>query len=231
VVPTILVIEDEQDLVELLRMRLEVAGYRVLSAYDGVQGLQVLLAHHPDLVLLDIMMRRMNGWETCSRIRELSDVPIILLTALSGDSNIVRGLESGADDYVSKPFSFVELFARIRASLRRYQRCTTSASVVRVDDRLIVDRARCQAIVDERAVDLSATEFKLLAFLLDNADRVLTHRSLLTQVWGWEYADQIDYLKVYIHNLRKKIEKDIRRPSYILTERGLGYRFVMPDLY
>ena len=228
--PTILVIEDEQNLVELLRMKLEAEGYRVLVAYDGVQGLQVLLAQPPDLVLLDIMMGRMNGWETCRRIRELSDVPIILLSALSGDSNVVRGLENGADDYVAKPFSFAELLARIRASLRRYERHTTSASEVIVDDRLIVDLARYRAIVDGKEVNLSATEFKLLACFLENAGRVLTHQSLLTQVWGWEYADQTDYLKVYIHSLRKKIEQDTRRPSYILTERGLGYRFEMSGL-
>jgi two-component system KDP operon response regulator KdpE len=217
--PTILVIEDEQNLVEMLRMQLERAKYQVLTAYDGVQGLQVFLRHHPDLVLLDLMMPRMNGWETCRRIRELSDVPIILLTALAGDLNIVRGLENGADDYVAKPFSSAELLARVRASLRRYRRQFTSDVLVRIDDFLSVDRA---------AVDLSPTEFKLLTCFLDNAGRVLTHQSLLTQVWGWEYVEQTDYLKVYIHNIRKKIEKDAKRPSYILTERGLGYRFEMP---
>ena len=166
-----------------------------------------------------------------SAVRVIADVPIILLSALSGDVNIVRGLENGADDYVTKPFNFVELLARIRASLRRYKRQITSDSLVSIDERLIVDRALCQAIVDGKEVALSATEFKLLSCFLDNAGRVLTHQSLMTQVWGWEYAEQIDYLKVYIHNIRKKIEKDPRRPSYILTERGLGYRFEMPGLH
>jgi two-component system KDP operon response regulator KdpE len=228
---TILIIEDEQDFVYLLRRKLQDEGYRILSACDGVQGVQVAQKQHPDLVLLDVMMPRMNGWETCRRIRELTDVPIILVTALGGDENTVRGLEMGADDYIVKPFSLAELAARIRAALRRYRQPFGSGTVVQVDDRLIVDRARRQAVVDGQAVELSAIEFKVLACFLDNAGRILTHQSLLTQVWGWEYSDQTDYLKVYVHNLRKKIEKDPRKPCYILTERGLGYRFQIPAVH
>jgi two-component system KDP operon response regulator KdpE len=228
---TILIIEDEQDFVYLLRRKLQEEGYRVLSACDGVQGVQVAQKQHPDLVLLDVMMPRMNGWETCRRIRELTDVPIILVTALGGDENTVRGLEMGADDYIVKPFSLVELSARIRAALRRYRQPFGAGPLVQVDNHLTVDRARRQALIDGEPVELSATEFKVLSCLLDNAGRILTHQSLLTQVWGWEYVDQTDYLKVYVHNLRKKIERDPKRPSYILTERGLGYRFQMPTLY
>ncbi len=228
---TILIIEDEQDFVYLLRRKLQEEGYQILSACDGVQGVQVAQKQRPDLVLLDIMMPRMNGWEACRRIRELTDVPIILLTALGGDENTVRGLEMGADDYIVKPFSFVELSARIRAALRRYKHPYGSGPLVQVDDRLIIDRASRQVVVDGNPIELSTTEFKVLACFLDNAGRILTHQSLLTQVWGWEYSDQTDYLKVYVHNLRKKIERDPRKPCYILTERGLGYRFQMPALH
>ncbi len=225
---TILIIEDEQDLVTLLRRRLQDEGYRVLSAGDGPQGLEIAQMQDPGLILLDVMLPGMDGWETCRRIREFSDVPIILVTALSGDKNIVRGLEMGADDYMIKPFSLVQLSARIRAALRRYQRSSTLEPMVRVDDRLIVDRTRSQVVVDGKPVELSATEFKMLTCFLDNVGRILTHQSLLTQVWGWEYADCTDYLKVYVHSLRKKIERNPKDPTYILTERGLGYRFQFP---
>jgi DNA-binding response OmpR family regulator len=224
----ILVIEDEEDVVRLLCHRLQQEGYKVLSARDGVEGLQVLKDQHPNLVLLDVMLPRMSGWETCRRIREYSDAPIIMLTALGADGDKVRGLELGADDYVTKPFSLSELIARVRAALRRSNYPYTENLLVRVDERLIIDRARCLAIVDDQRVELSPTEYRILSCFLDNAGRVLTHQSLLTQVWGWEYADETDYLKVYIHHLRKKIERDPRQPSYILTERGLGYRFQVP---
>jgi two-component system KDP operon response regulator KdpE len=170
----------------------------------------------------------MNGWETCRRIREISDVPIIMLTALGEELNKVRGLELGADDYITKPFSFIELAARIRAALRRYRYPLSGKSATRIDDRLIVDRPHRQVIVDGQAVKLSPIEHKLMDCFLDNAGRVLTHQCLLTQVWGWEYTEETDYLKVYVHHLRKKIEKDPSNPHYILTERGLGYRFQIP---
>jgi two-component system KDP operon response regulator KdpE len=225
----ILVIDDEVDLIALLSLKLRDEGYQVVSARDGVQALQVVQDQCPDLILLDLMMPHMDGWEACRRIRELTDVPIIMLTALSGDQLVARGLEVGADDYLTKPFSMMELSARVRAALRRYRQPFLAGPVVQVDDYLTVNLARRQVTVDGKTIELSAIEFKLLACFLDNAGRILTHGSLLTQVWGWEYSDQTDYLKVYIHNLRKKIEKDPRNPSYILTERGLGYRFQIPD--
>jgi len=226
----ILVIEDEEHLIELLRRKLQGEGYQVLAALDGVQGLQLFHKHEPSIVLLDLMMPRMDGWETCRRIRELSDVPIIMLTALGQDLDKVRGLELGADDYITKPFSLMELSARIRAALRRYKYPRPVQRLEQIDDRLVIDRARRRAVVDGEMVDLSATEYKVLACLLDHAGCILTHQSLLTQVWGWEYAEETDYLKVYIHHLRRKIEKNPKRPFYIVTERGLGYRFQMPYL-
>ncbi len=224
----ILVIEDQGDLVELLRLRLQREGYQVLWAKDGVEGLHLLWEQHPDLVLLDVMLPRMNGWETCRRIRECSDIPIIMLTALGAEQDKVRGLELGADDYLAKPFSMAELVARVRAALRRYNYLATKNEIWHIDERLAIDRARRQVIVDGQQVELSATEYRILGCFLDNAGRILTHQSLLTQVWGWEYAEEVNYLKVYICHLRKKIEKNTRQPRYILTERGLGYRFQIP---
>jgi two-component system KDP operon response regulator KdpE len=224
----ILVVEDEEYVFQLLRHRLQQEGYQVLAARDGVEALQVCQEQHPHLVLLDVMLPRMNGWETCRRIRESSDVPIIMLTALGADQEKVRGLNLGADDYLTKPFSLAELVARVQAALRRYKYPLTQDSLTPIDNRLVIDRARRLAVVDGQRVELSPTEYRILNCFLDNPDRVLTHQSLLTQVWGWEYADETDYLKVYIHHLRKKIERNPRRPNYILTERGLGYRFQIP---
>jgi two-component system KDP operon response regulator KdpE len=225
---TILVIDDEEPQVQLLRLCLEDEGYRVVSATDGRQGLYLAEEESPDLVVLDLMMPRMDGWETCRRIRDWSDVPIIMLTAKNAAVDKVRGLDLGADDYLTKPFNMAEFSARVRAALRRTQRPLAETAMVRVDDRLTVDQARRRVIVDGRRVELSPLEYKILSCLLDNPDRVLTHRSLLTQVWGWEYMDETNYLKVYIHHLRQKIEQDPQKPRYILTERGLGYRFRVP---
>ncbi len=223
--PKILVIEDEDEIIRLLTFRLEQEGYEVLSAYNGVEGLHVLQQEHPNLVVLDVMMPRMNGWETCKRIRQYSDVPIIMLTALGQEADKVRGLELGADDYVTKPFSLAELVARVRAALRRGKQPLAANLTVQIDERLSVDRAQRQVVVDGRKTELSPTEFRILDCFLDNQGRILTHQSLLTQVWGWEYLDETDYLKVYIHHLRKKIEENPSKPQYIVTERGLGYRF------
>ena len=225
---TILIIDDDEDFVRLLRYQLEGEGFAVLTAHDGVGGIQILQEWEPDLVLLDLMLPRMNGWETCRRIRECSEVPIIMLTALARNGDIVRGLKLGADDYVTKPFSQSELVARIEAALRRSRNPLHQDLTARIDRRLLLDRARCQVIVDGQKVTLSPKEYKLLACFVDNRGRVLTHQSLLTQIWGWEYANETSYLKVYVCNLRKKIEPDPRKPDYILTERGLGYRFQIP---
>jgi DNA-binding response OmpR family regulator len=224
----ILVIEDDQEIVNLLTMVLKHEGYEILLAPDGVEGLKLLQNEHPHLVLLDVMLPRMNGWETCRRIREFSDAPIIMLTAMGTDQDKVRGLDLGADDYVTKPFSMAELTARVRAALRRNKYTLADNETMRIDERLVLDRSRRLVLVDDQRVELSPTEFRIMNCFVDNAGRILTHQSLLTQVWGWEYADETDYLKVYIHHLRKKIEKDPSQPKYILTERGLGYRFQIP---
>jgi two-component system KDP operon response regulator KdpE len=225
---TILVVEDDKSSAWLLQDILEPEGFRVLRAADGVEGLRIVQERQPDLVLLDIMMPRMDGWETCRQIREFSDVPIIILTCKVDELDKVRGLELGADDYVTKPHSKLELLARVRAALRRTHYPLDASQLVHVDDRLVIDRGRREVLVDGEAVDLSVTEFRLLLCLLDNAGCISTHSSLLTQVWGWEYADEKDYLKTYIYHLRQKIEPDPHRPTYILTEHRQGYRFQPP---
>jgi two-component system KDP operon response regulator KdpE len=222
---TILVIEDDKELLQFLYTALSKDAYRVLSARDGIEGVRICEEQHPDLILLDLMLPCMDGWETCWRIRDCSDVPIIMLTALDSERDIVRGLELGADDYVVKPFKLSELRARIKAVLRRYRHSLTEDALIQVDDRLAIDQARACLVVDGQAVELSPLEYRLLRCFLDNAGRILTHQSLLTQVWGWEFVDETQYLKVYVCQLRKKIEEDPQTPHYIHTERGLGYRF------
>ena len=226
--PKILVIEDEEDLVKLLHHKLGREGYQVLSASDGVEGLRILHEQHPHLILLDLMIPRMDGWETCRQVREYSDIPIIVVSALDTVDHKCRGLALGADDYITKPFNLKELSARISAALRRYGHPSAESPMVEVDNYLLVDRARRRVATDGQWKELSPTEYRILNCLLENAGRILTHQSLLTQVWGWEYAEETDYLKVYIHHLRKKIERDPQEPCYILTERGLGYRFQTP---
>ena len=226
--PTILLIEDDRQLSYVLSQQLEDDGYRVLCAGDGARGLAMAQQHLPDLVLLDVMMPRMDGWETCRQFRQFSDVPIVIVSCRTTELDKVRGLELGADDYVTKPISYPELAARIRAALRRGSRPLIKTQMVAVDGRLLIDRIRREVVVDGQPVGLSAIEYKLMACFLDHAGRTLTHRSLLVQVWGWEYAEETDYLKVYVHRLRKKIEEDPARPCYILTVRGLGYRFEKP---
>jgi two-component system KDP operon response regulator KdpE len=225
---TILVIEDDKELLQILCASLRQEAYQVLCARDGVEGLRIYEEKHPDLILLDLMLPYMDGWEICWRIRESSNVPIIMLTALSREQDMVRGLELGADDYITKPFRVSELRARIKAVLRRYRYSLSDDSVIQIDDRVAVDRTRACLVIDGQSVALSPLEYKLLRCFLDNTGRILTRQSLLTQVWGWEFVGETQYLKVYIYQLRKKIEKDPQAPCYIHTERGIGYRFEPP---
>lgn len=222
---TILIIEDDRELAYLLRQSLQDRGFQVLLADGGAKGLQLIEKHHPDLVLLDVMMPVMDGWETCRNIREISDVPIIMITARRDEADRIRGLQLGADDYVVKPFSLSELVARIQAVLRRYQHTAPAEYIRQIDARLSIDQARRQAYVDGQPIDLSDIEYKLLTCFLEQPNCVLSHQSLLTKVWGWEYAEETGYLKVYIHRLRCKIEQDPQNPEYLLTARGQGYRF------
>ncbi len=224
----ILIVEDDIAIASLMQLQLENRGYQVRHAKDGAEGLREAYAWQPDLVVLDIMMPDMDGWTVCERLRELSDVPIIFVTAVGKESDIVRGLEMGADDYLVKPFSPRELVARIQAVLRRHTRSRDTSIEPRVYENgpLSVNLETREVKLNGKQVDLTPIEFKLLSTLIRNEDKVLTHRYLLSQVWGPAYEQERQYLKLYVWYLRQKIEEDPSHPRLILTERGVGYRLV-----
>ncbi len=223
----ILVVDDEERMVRFIRLNLEHDGFQVVEAFRGTQAIDRLRTGLPDLVLLDVMMPDIDGFEVLKMIREISTVPVIMLTAKGEEEDRVRGLELGADDYISKPFSPRELVSRVKAVLRRTE--TASGGVhglIEVDDRLKIDFDRHEVWVDGKLVNLRPTEYRLLYHLVQNAGWVLSHDQILTNVWGYEYRDQPHYVRLYINYLRKKLEEDPANPKYILTERGVGYRFV-----
>ena len=225
----VLVVDDEPAFVRLVEQVLTQKGYEVLKASNGQESLRVFFDHRPDLVLLDIEMPKMDGWQTCSRIRDVSDVPIVMLTGKQkAEAHIVRGLDYGADDYIIKPVGNKELVARVRAVLRRAElpsSLDTKKRITYSDDFLTVDVAERMIIVNGERVRLTPTEFRLFSLLVENAGRVLTHKQLLEKVWGWEYVDDLDHLRIYIWHLRHKIEPDPTQPKYIVTEPGVGYYF------
>ena len=231
---TILVIEDDAMTRDVIQRHLERAGFHVTTAVDGKAGLQSVFDINPALVILDINMPYMDGFTVCERIRELSSVPIIMLTARAEPEEIVKGLELGADDYIPKPFNKDVLVARARANLRRAaapptpEQPTSTDNKLRdayADDRLTINFETRKVMVNGELVRLSPTEFRLLEMLIEAAPRVLPYRNLLENVWGFEYIDDINYLRVYIWHLRNKIEIDPKDPRYIINELGLGYRW------
>jgi DNA-binding response OmpR family regulator len=226
---TILVVDDEPRIVEIVRDTLEPAGYTVMSAADGEQGLRMAETHEPDLIVLDIGLPGVDGWEVCRRLRELTTIPILMLTARGDQQDKVRGLELGADDYLPKPFGVQELLARVRALLRRAGLpVEPRRDPVFVCGDLSVNFATHQVVAAGRPISLTPTEYKLLHELVTNAGRVVLHTDLLRKVWGRQYDDATEYVRVYIRYLRQKIEPDPARPRYILTEPGVGYRFTDP---
>lgn len=224
----ILVVDDEPRMTRFIRMNLELEGYHVIEAHDGIEALDKVRSDLPDLVILDVMMPELNGFETLRMLREISDVPVIMLTVRDEEEDRVRGLELGADDYVTKPFSARELASRVKAVLRRAQGPTSpQESILEVDDRLSIDFNKREVIVEDKRIHLRPTEFRLLYHLVQNAGWVVPHETLLSKVWGYEYGeDEIQNLRLYISYLRKKIEPDPSSPRYIFTEIGTGYRFV-----
>jgi two-component system KDP operon response regulator KdpE len=223
---TILVVDDEPRIVEAVGMNLELEGYQVSSASNGYEALQKLTEDLPDLVILDVMMPEVDGFETLRKIREVSTVPVIMLTVRGEEIDKVKGLDLGADDYITKPFNPKELVLRIRAVLRRVEMPSpVPKTEIRVDDNLSIDFSRCKVIIKGKEVHLRPTEYRLLYHLVSNAGHVLTHETLLRRVWGYEYRDEDHYLWLYITYLRRKIEEDPKHPKYILSERGIGYRF------
>ena len=223
----ILVVDDEERMVRFIRLNLEHDGFQVVEAYRGAMAIQRLRDTLPDLILLDVMMPDLDGFEVLKMIREISSVPVIMLTAKGEEDDRVRGLELGADDYVTKPFSPRELVSRVRAVLRRNDTATGGMrGLIQVDDRLKIDFDRREIWVEGQLVKLRPTEYRLLYHLVQNAGWVVTHDQLLAKVWGYEYRDEPHYVRLYINYLRQKLEKDPANPQYILTERGVGYRFV-----
>ncbi len=224
---TILIVDDEPRMVRFVKMNLDLEGYLTLEANNGTQALEKVRNHQPDLVLLDVEMPGMDGFETLRRIREVSEAAVIMLTVRSDEDDRIKGLDLGADDYITKPFSPRELSSRIRAVLRRFEpQGRPEDQIITIDDRLQVDQQRRQAIVDGERISLRPTEYRLLYHLVQNAGWVVPHETLLTKAWGHEYINDNHLLRLYITYLRQKIEPDPAEPRYIFTERGLGYRFV-----
>jgi len=223
----ILVVDDEERMSRFIRLNLEHDGFKVIEANRGMKAIQQIRDQMPDLVLLDVMMPDLDGFEVLQMVRESSQVPVIMLTAKGEEDDRVRGLELGADDYVTKPFSPRELVSRVRAVLRRNDQGSTSGDgVIEVDEHLKIDFGRREVWMDNALVKLRPTEYRLLYHLVQNAGWVMTYDQILSKVWGYEYRDEPHYVRLYVNYLRQKLEKDPANPIYILTERGVGYRFV-----
>ena len=221
---TILLIDDDETLLELLGDHLHTAGYRCLTAKSGKTGLVIIIDQQPDIVILDVMMPEMDGWEVCQRLREESSIPIIMLTAKGEEFDILRGFHLGVDDYVTKPFSFSELVARIGAVLARTQHGSATGKQV-VSGDLVIDLDNHRVTLAGGFVELTPTEYRLLETLARHRGRMIPIEQLLVEVWGPEYEGHDDQVKHYIWSLRKKIERDPGDPQHIITERGFGYRF------
>ncbi len=223
---TILLIEDDEALAQLVQLLLERAGYTVKSAGNGEAGLELARESPPDLVLLDILMPDMDGWHIYEALRHITDVPVLFLTALGDEHNIAYGLGLGADDYIVKPFGYKELVTRVKAALSRARRARGEQTTFQTGN-LWVNLDTHEVRVGNRVVGLTPTEFQLLSALIQDSGRTVNHDTLLRRVWGAEYSNRRDYLKLYIWYLRQKIEEDPRNPRYIVSERGQGYRLVM----
>ncbi len=224
----ILVVDDDERIVRMIRLNLEHDGYSVIEANSGMEAINQVREKLPHLVILDVMMPGMDGFETLSLIRETSQVPVIMLTAKGEEEDRIRGLELGADDYITKPFSPRELMSRIKAVLRRTEGTSgmDTGEVIEVDEHLKLDFGKREVWLDSQLVKLRPTEYRLLYHLVQNAGWVMTYDQILAKVWGYEYRDETHYVRLYINYLRQKLEKDPSNPKYILTERGIGYRFV-----
>lgn len=227
----VLHIDDDNDLLELSSYIFKSAGTQVITAHDGSEGIGKLLIHRPNLILLDIMMPGINGFEVCQKIRELTNTPVIILTALDHEQNMVHALELGADDFLLKPFTAQSLLARVSALLRRSRYRSGDPSVFSYNDgHLAIDSERHQILIDGKLVKSGPTEFRLLVYLEKNAGKALTYDQLLTNVWGEEYRGNVDVVHVYISTLRSKIEENTKHPRYIQSVHGVGYVFERQDL-
>jgi len=220
----VLVVDDEPQIRRSLQVNLENKGYAVLTAASGEEALEAIVRRKPDVVVVDLILPSMDGIELTHRIRKQSPVPIIVLSAIGDEQKKVEALESGADDYVTKPFGMEELSARIKSALRRTVLLSGAEPVFRSAG-LSVNFERREVRLHDELVKLTPTEYDLLKYMIQYSGKVLTHRTLLTAIWGAAYADQAQYLRVFIGQLRKKLERNTARPQYILTDPGVGYRF------
>lgn len=226
----ILIIDDEKTIVDILRYNLEKEGYTTIEAYDGEQGLNMALNQKPDLILLDIMLPKMDGFEVCKKIRQTLSTPIIMLTAREEEVDQVLGLKLGADDYITKPFKTRVLIAKIETTLRRVMTDTTASTegVIKRGD-LLIDATRYEVKRDDKVIELTLREFELVKFLALNCGQIFSRESLLEKVWGYEYYGDVRTVDVTIRRLREKLEKDPSCPEYIMTKRGVGYYFNKVD--
>lgn len=229
IAPQILVIDDEPQILRALRMILTEKQFNVTTASRGEEGLTLAAANEPDLVILDLGLPDMDGVEVCKHLREWTQIPIIILSVRDSERDKVAALDQGADDYLTKPFSIEELLARVRVALRHSAGAQGTQSKEVKAGSLTIDLAWHIVKRGGEQIKLTATEYKLLAYLAGNHGRVLTHQSILTAVWGASNIDHVEYLRVYMRQLRKKLEDDLERPQYILTEPGIGYRFVADE--
>jgi two-component system, OmpR family, response regulator VicR len=222
----ILIVDDEKNIVEILKFNLRKEGYETAESFDGMDALETVKKEKVDLVLLDIMLPKMDGFTVCRRIREFSNIPILMLTAKEEEVDKVLGLELGADDYITKPFSFRELLARVKANLRRsvLGADVASSNILSVGN-LVIDLDRYEVMRDGRPIDLTIREFELVKFLMQRKGQIFTREALLEKVWGYEYYGDVRTVDVTIRRLREKIEEDPSSALYILTKRGVGYYF------
>jgi two-component system response regulator VicR len=227
----VLVIEDDPGIIEVVSLcfQLRWSGTTVVSAANGRKGIELVETQSPDVVILDVGLPDMDGYQVLKEVRRFSDVPIIMLTVRGEDTDIAKGLELGADDYITKPFSHIELIARVQAVLRRSQGlAVTDEEHPFTSGKLSVDFARNEVTLDGQSVKLTSTERKLLYYLIRNEGRILSHESLLTKIWGDNYIDARDLLRVHIQHLRQKLGDNTETPAIIVTEHGIGYKFVRP---
>lgn len=225
----ILVVDDEPQIRRVMKTALTANGYEAFEARTGEEALESLRENHPDLILLDMNMPGIGGMAACRNIRAVSETPIIVLSVRDGEQDKIAALDAGADDYMTKPFSVNELMARIRANLRRMPGQFEGEQPIVISDRLRVDFNARQVIVNGREVRLTPKEFDLLQYFLANANKPITHRKLLQTLWGPDYGEEVEYLRVFVSQLRKKIEEDPAHPRYIVTEPWVGYRFALPS--
>jgi DNA-binding response OmpR family regulator len=223
---TLLLIDDDNDLLQLTSHIFKSGGAQVITAQDGMEGINKILTHRPSLIILDILMPGINGFQACQIIRQFSNAPVLILTAMNREQNVVQALEMGADDFLAKPFSPTVLMARANALLRRSRQDGERPAVFRYSDgRLKIDGDRRQILINGKRVKSGPTEFRLLVYLVRNAGKALTYNQILANVWGEEYRGNVDIVHVYISNLRRKIEANSRSPRYIQSVHGVGYLF------